>query len=68
MGLCAPCSDNYIHNCKLEELIMIDLKPINILMTTSEITKTSNLVTNFHKPAGEANPYVWLGYGPPETC
>ena len=25
---------------------------------------TGTLAMNFHKPAGEANPYDWFGYGP----
>ena len=33
-------------------------------MMTGEITKTGTLATNFHKLAGEANPYFWLVYGP----
>ena len=37
MGLCAPWDDTYLHNCKLEELWMITLMPINILMITGEI-------------------------------
>ena len=36
-------------------------------MTTCEITKTSTLATIFHKPAGEANMYVWFGYGALKT-
>ena len=43
---------------------MIDLNPVNILMTTGEITKTVTLVNIFQKPAGEANPYVRFGYDP----
>ena len=58
MGRCYPWSNTYLRNCKLEELGMIYLKPINIFMTTGEITKTSTLATAFHKPVGEANRYV----------
>ena len=25
---------------------------------------TRTLTTEFHKPTGGANPYVWFGYGP----
>ena len=39
MGLCAPWVDIYLHDLKLEELGMVELKPINILLTTSEIEK-----------------------------
>ena len=34
MGLCSPWDDT-----KIEEPGMIDLNPVNILMTTSEFTK-----------------------------
>ena len=34
------------------------------MITTGEITKTGTLAKNVYKPAGEANPYVWFGYGP----
>ena len=44
------------------------LKPINILMSTGEITKTGNLDTTFHKPAEEENPYVRFGYGSLKIC
>ena len=64
MGIFDPWADTYLQNCKLEEIGMIALKPINILMTTGEITKTSTLATTLYKPAGEANPYVWFGYVP----
>ena len=40
------------------------LKPINVLMTRCEITKTGTLAMNFHKFVGEANPYVLLVYNP----
>ena len=40
------------------------MNPINVLITTGEITKTGTLATNVHKPAGEANLYVRFGYGP----
>ena len=40
------------------------MNPINVMIATGEITKTSTLATTFHKPAGEANPYVWFGYVP----
>ena len=40
------------------------LKPINVLMSICEITKTSTLTTATHKPMGEANPYVRFVYGP----
>ena len=43
---------------------MIELNPINVLMMTGEITKTSTLAKPFHKPVGEANPYVWFEYNP----
>ena len=33
-------------------------------MATGAITKTGTLAMTFHKPAGEANPYVWFGYSP----
>ena len=29
---------------------------------------TNTLATTFHKPAGEANPYVRFGYGPQKVC
>ena len=32
MGLFAPWDNTYLNNCKLEELIIIALKPINILL------------------------------------
>ena len=51
-----------------EELDIIDLKTVNIFMTTSETTKTGTLATTFHKPVGEANLYVWFGYGPLTIC
>ena len=63
MGLSTPWADTYLHNCKLEKLGMIALKPINLLMTTGEIKKTATFATTFHKPAGEANMYVQFGYG-----
>ena len=34
------------------------LKPIDVLVTTGEITKNGTLATNFYKTAGEANPYI----------
>ena len=37
-------------------------------MAPGEITKTGTLVTNFHKAAGEANPYVWFEYIPLKIC
>ena len=40
------------------------LNPINVSMTTSEITKTGTLATTLHKPAGKENPYVLFGYDP----
>ena len=40
------------------------MKPINLFITTGETIKTGTLVTTFHKPAGEENPYVWFGYVP----
>ena len=43
---------------------MLDLKPINILITTDEITKTVNLDMTFHKPVGKENLYVRFGFGP----
>ena len=55
---------NYLHNCKLEELGMIDFNPINILMKIGEITKTVTLATISHKPVGEENPYSWFVYRP----
>ena len=64
IGLCNPWSDNYIHNRKLEEIGMIALKPINVLITKGEISKTGTLAMNLQKPAGEANEYVQFGYGP----
>ena len=64
MVLCAPWANTYLNNCKLEELGIISLRPINVLMMTDEITKTGTLATTFHKPAGEVNPYVLFGYGP----
>ena len=30
--------------------------------------KTGILATNFHKPVGESNPYVWFGYGKLIIC
>ena len=54
----------YPHNCKLEELGMIDLKPINILMKIGKIKKTVTLATAFQEPVGEENPHVWFGYIP----
>ena len=51
----------YLHNCKLEELGMIDFNPINILMKIGKIKQTATLATIFHKPVGEKNPYVWFG-------
>ena len=32
-------------------------------MVAVEITKNGTLATTFHKPSGEANLYVWFGYG-----
>ena len=40
------------------------LKPINVLMTTGEITKTVTLTTDFHKYSGESNQHVRFGYIP----
>ena len=68
MGLCTPWSDTYLHNCKIEELGMIDLNPINISITADEITKTGALATAFQKPAGESNPYVRFGYRLLKIC
>ena len=45
--------NTYLHNCRLEELGMIALKPITILMTTGEIAKNVTLATTFQKLAGE---------------
>ena len=45
-----------------------ELNTINLLMATDEITKTGTLSMAFHKPAGEANPYVRFGYGPRKDC
>ena len=50
MGICT-----YLHNYKLEELGMIDLRALNILMMTGKITKTVTLATTFPKPVGEEN-------------
>ena len=50
IGLCASWVDTYLHNWKptylnhqnqLDEFLMIDLKPVNQLMTASEITEPS---------------------------
>ena len=53
-----------IHNCKLEELGMIDLNPINILMMIGKIKNIVTLTTTYYKPVGEENPCVWCGYIP----
>ena len=44
------------------------MKPINVIMVTGAITKTSTLATNFHNPVGGSNPYVRFGYGPLAIC
>ena len=64
MFICAPWYDTYLHNCKLEELNIIEFNPINILITTVKVKKTGTLATIFHKPVGGVNPYVRFGYGP----
>ena len=47
-----------------DSLEMVALQPSNQLMITSAITKNFTLVTTFHDPVGEANPYVqWWGKG-----
>ena len=40
------------------------LNSLNLLMATGAITKTGTLATTFHKPEGEANPYVRFGCNP----
>ena len=47
-----------------EELGIINLEPIDKLMTTSETEKTVTLDTTFHKHSEEANNYVQFEYGP----
>ena len=52
ISLCTPSSSTDISNTnknELDELVMIALKPINILMAKSEI-KNSTLAMTFHKP------------------
>ena len=44
------------------------MKQINALMATVAITKTSTLITTFHKPAEEENMYVQFGYVPLTIC
>ena len=63
-----PWSNTELHNCKLKELGIIALKPINVLMMTGEITKNATLTTTFHKLTGEENLYVWFGYFPLNIC
>ena len=51
------------NNNEIEDLGTINLKPINVLMATGERNKTYTLARTFHKLKGEANLYVWFGYG-----
>ena len=38
--------------------------PINFFIATGEITKKETLSMTLHKPTGEENMYVQLGYSP----
>ena len=55
-------------NNEIEVLGMIDLNPINILMTTSETTKSLTLSTTFHKPTRVTKIFVRFGYRPLKIC
>ena len=44
------------------------MKPIDVLMATGAIPKTSTLATAFHRTIGEENPYVLFVYGPLTIC
>ena len=81
MGLCDPWDDYknkqfstnpFIQHLPTQLQILITwgtaLKQINSLIVTGEITKTGTLATTFHKPAGEANPYVRFGCSPLTIC
>ena len=43
MDPCEPWDDTYLHNYKLEELVMIALDPIDVLMEIGKITNNSPL-------------------------
>ena len=45
-----------------------DLKKLNVSMAKGEITKTGTIDTTLHKPVGEANQYVPIGYTPLIIC
>ena len=53
MGLSAPWDDTYLHNCKIEELSMIELNPINVLMMKGEISKPAPLPRHSKKLQGK---------------
>ena len=39
-----------------------------VYVSLTDINKKCTLATNFHKPEGVSNPYVWFGYGPLKIC
>ena len=63
MVFCVPWDDTYLHYYKIEELEKLPWSRSMYWQQQVKFIKTY-LASNFHKPLGEANPYVQFGYFP----
>ena len=44
------------------------MNPSSLLIAAGAMTKNDTLDTTFYRPTGEANMYIWFGYGPLIIC